>query len=332
MKTTGAALLLLLPLGCSNAESDSASAEVSSSSASKSPSLSHATLEKRQQISKLAADLLNDRVDPKNTEFTDQLITALSHEDAVVRQQAAAGLGSVNFDARIIDPLLVILSSDQDGVARVYASMTITQWCTYGYLRPAKLPKRQQEILISALSDKHKFVRANIVTTVFTSSSSIVNEQSVAALGLLLKDQHEAVRSNAVASVCGLAGDPQITPLVDTLMKIVQDKNEVTHIRRDAITALMHTLDNRVMPLLQKLLQDADATIRIKAVDSIGFICRTNPFGSVDPIRGILPLLRDQNEDVRKAVISTLELVSGEDFGEDRAAWHLWYHEKQINE
>jgi vesicle coat complex subunit len=328
-KVLAICLLLLLPLGCSYAEPGSPPAEELTPLTVNSASVSPATFKKRQEISRLTSDLLNDRIDSKNGDFTDQLLAALSHEDAVVRQQAAAGLSSVNFDTRIVDPLLAVLSTDQDGVARVYASMAISQWCTYGYLKPAALSERQQDILVTALSDEHRFVRANIVGSVFASTSSIINDKSVAALGLLLKDQDDRVRSNAVSRAVGLGGGPQMMPLIETLMNIVEDTDEVTHIRRDAIWALMHTLDDRVTPLLQKVLQDEDATLRVRAVEAIGFICRAGNRGH-QPVGDILPLLSDPNEDVRKAAISALETVSGEELGENRARWQQWYDEKRL--
>jgi HEAT repeat protein len=276
-------------------------------------------LQERERISQLTHGLLNDKVDPSEVQVTDQLLSALEHEDEIVRQQGAAGLGHVKFDSRIVDPLFKALASDENGVVRVYASMAIHRFDDSGKLDPYS--QAQQSMLLAALDDENDLVRANVIGV--NPNMYRDNEKAVDALVLLLKDQNDDLRTRAVNLVCALDGHPR---LVDPVIALLADKD--SYIRRTAATGLGIMRDQRAVPALRAVLHDEDALTRTQVIEAIGSMYEVGE-GDLAVVGDILAMLADKEEKVRKQATYSLKKLTGEDFGEDRAGWQQWYTEKK---
>ncbi len=276
-------------------------------------------LQERDKIHQLVHGLLNDKVDPAEVQVTDQLLSALEHEDEIVRQQGAAGLGHVKFDSRIVDPLFKALASDENGVVRVYASMAIHRFDESGKLDPYS--QAQQSMLLAALDDENDLVRANVIGV--NPGMYRDNEKAVDALVLLLKDKNDDLRTRAVNLVCVTDGHPR---LVDPVIALLEDED--SYIRRTAADGLGIMRDQRAIPALRAVLHDEDALTRTQVIEAIGSMYEVGE-GDLAVVGDILAMLGDKDEKVRKQAAYSLKKLTGEDFGEDRTGWQQWYTEKK---
>jgi len=310
MKRLLVCLLLVGVVGCDSSTSE----ETNRSGDGIAPEI----LQERERISQLTHGLLNDKVDPAEVQVTDQLLSALEHEDEIVRQQGAAGLGHVKFDSRIVDPLFKALAND-DGVVRVYASMAIHRFDESGKL--GSYSQAQQDMLLAALDDENDLVRANVIGV--NPNMYRDNEKAVDALVLLLKDQNDDLRTRAVNLVCALDGHPR---LVDPVIALLADED--SYIRRTAATGLGIMRDQRATPALRAVLHDKDALTRTQVIQAIGIMYEFGE-GDLAVVGDVLAMLGDKEEKVREQAASSLRQLTGEDFGEDRAGWQQWYAEKK---
>lgn len=93
--------------------------------------------------------------------------------------------------------------------------------------------------------------------------------------------------------------------------------------RRRAVIALGMTKDERAVEPLIRVLGDSDFSVVMFAARYLG---KLGDERAVEPLIG---KLSSQNTGVRQWSYNALKAVTGEDFGEDYAAWKAWYEKNK---
>ena len=81
-----------------------------------------------------------------------------------------------------------------------------------------------------------------------------------------------------------------------------------------------------VIPALVKALEEDESTnVRVAVVGALGQI---GP-DAAQAVPALIQALEDENVTVHVTVVSALQCITGQDFGEDAAAWRQWWEEQQ---
>jgi hypothetical protein len=92
---------------------------------------------------------------------------------------------------------------------------------------------------------------------------------------------------------------------------------------RQATVWLLQTQGKEGVPLLVKALRDRSADMRRQAANVLGL----QGAEASDAVPALIEVLDDSENPVRLAATEALHLITGQDFGQDQAAWRRWLKE-----
>ncbi|BAY12894.1 HEAT repeat-containing PBS lyase [Calothrix sp. NIES-2098] len=182
----------------------------------------------------------------------------------------------------------ILEDEDADEEARWYAARILSEFKHPDTIAPLV------QLLKSSDSQELKAMAATALGEMDT--------LAIAALAELLSDEN--TRLLAVRSLSYIRRTEIITPL----LSVVQDPQAA--VRAAAIAALSSFHDERVPPLLVTALDDFASSVRLAAVQGLGF--RSDLCATLDLVTQIQPRLYDLNEDVACAAAVALARMGGD--------------------
>jgi hypothetical protein len=174
---------------------------------------------------------------------------------------------------------------------------------------------RAIEGLIAALQDDDSDVRWLAAMAL----GEMKDRQAVEPLMGALSDAYQNVRKEAAGSL-GAIGDSRATAALIPLLKDTNWK-----IRVQAAEALGNIKDPRAALPLRNALQDPTWNVRSHAAAALGEI---KDLSSLD---ALVSLLNDSDAVVRYNAAEVLKKITGEDLGQDPAAWKKWRDNNKNN-
>lgn len=293
----------------------------------------------------------------------DILIDTFHSEKSFDREKAASALGRLK-DIRAIDPLIAALTDEDDNVSREvrYALTQIGQAAVQPLLKALRNgdPGLRQGII--AVLGEMKNPTPNILDAIvyaMQDEDSKVREEAVVQAGLLkiqkglqpciallAKDPVVNVRK-AAATALGVYAAP---PSVDALTGAIRN-DEQEEVRCAAVTSLGEIKNTKTVPAIINALSDKSAQVRASAATALGdlgdvrsldpLIAALNDtddlvleqavgaLGKLKNLRAVDPLLESWKTHAESPTLQyffsdALRLISGKDFGDDRAAWLKW--------
>ena len=286
--------------------------------------------DERAAVRKSAAFALGD---VGGTLVVDPLIEALRNDkQGIVRQEAAVALGKIKGD-KVVNPLLTTLKRDKFEGARKQAAIALREL-------PAELAdaglvdvlkkgwgtfEEKQEVLsvqTEVITSLTKLGNASTAKSIINALKSVDDDwtrwQLVFALGRLeenydspvdamtaeLEHPNYVVRKEAVLGL-GLSKDRKS---LETLIGILEEKDEYKSIRASAATALGTLLDERATPSLLTALEDEHIEVRAQAVTALGAIREARAIDKL--VEMFYAPLEDKT--VKVACVTALGLIGGE--------------------
>jgi hypothetical protein len=179
------------------------------------------------------------------------------------------------------------------------------------------------QVLIQALEDEAAAMRKAAAEALGEVGPE--EEGVVPALAQALGDEDEDVRWAAAEALEAIG--PQAAEAVPALMQALEDEDNSVTVRRAAAQALGAIGPQAVeaVPALARALGDESSTLSEDAAEALG---RIGP-GAVEAIPALILALENEVEFVRTAAAEALKAITGQDFGEDAAAWQQWWAEHQ---
>ncbi len=254
------------------------------------PEWSGVAPERRRQVLDRLVKLAADDV---RLSFEGVFRERLGDDDAEVRRRAIDGLWECE-DARLVEPLVRLLSEDGSEVVRVRAAEALGRFAVLAEC--GQLPPAGAELVTQVLLD-----------TVDISAAPMAVRcqalESVAALGLsevtatimgAYQDNDDRLRLSAVRAM-GRSCDPSWLPML--LKEVASSDPEV---RRDAAAALGEIGEEDAVDRLADLLYDDDTEVRLATVKALGEI------GGPVAIEALKQALADNEEAVTDAAEESL--------------------------
>ncbi len=189
-------------------------------------------------------------------------------------------------------------------------------------------PDLAETPLLGALESPNR----QVIIAAMSGLAIIESEQAGARFVEFLHHADFEVRKSAVVCV----GKLRHREAAEDLCRLLQDQKSV--IRKEAIIALNHIKDSRALPAIIECMKDPQKEVRIVATVALGNTSRDDEFvvgplrnalhdsswevrraavnslgnlGIVDTMEEILPLLREEEEEIRKAVALCLLKLAG---------------------
>jgi len=184
------------------------------------------------------------------------LISALNHQEYIIRKEASAALKRVG-DERAVDALIQALEYEE-GVDSHVLLRTVREYSAeaLGNIKD----ERAVEPLIQALNDEDEDVRWKSAWAL----GKIEDERAVEPLIQALNDETWIVRRYSAASL-GKIGDERAVEF------LIQAMNDVDwHVRKYAAASLGKIGDNRAIKPLVRALSDEDKDVRWRAIIALG--------------------------------------------------------------
>lgn len=222
------------------------------------------------------------------------IISALQHRDSRVQHAAEGALGQLG--ATAIEPLINALAHSEAKV-RVKVAQAL------GILGDP----RAVEPLIQLFTDSDRDVQAEAATAV----GFINGAETISKLFELLRDSRRAVRWCAAWALWHTKHESAVLPLIYAL------KDKDSSVREVAIAGLRSSRDARAVPALIDCLQDSDANVRQSAVKALATL------GDVS-LDALIRLAENGEDALKMQAIYALQLMSGENYGEDTTRWRAW--------
>lgn len=265
------------------------------------------------ELRKRAAEVLGHLKDKR---AVPALLRALGDAEPEVREKAAWALGHIGHPESV-QPLVNALHDPAEGVRReaLHALGRMSSVAARGPLMNlvrSNEPAPVRAAAIEALAERGE--RDALPALIDALRESGEDVQVAAAMGLgTLKDPRGVgpladllaggtapanVRKEAVRSLEGL-GDEKVVPI---LLRVVQDPDPF--VRKFALRALGKLGDEMVVPALIEALRDAVPEVKEAAARALGL--RKDPRA----VEGLLPLLEDPNEIVRDAAAEALAAIN----------------------
>jgi HEAT repeat protein len=185
-------------------------------------------------------------------------------------------------DERVIDPLISVLTSENEDIAdRINAAD--------GLVWPRS--KKSVAALLTILHDSNEDLRLFIIRTL----GKLADKQAIDPLMNVAKDQNESpsVHEAAISALGYVQGKRAFEPLLEALAD--GDSN----IRSAAASALGSLGDRRAVPRLIALLKD-EYHVRYAAIQALG---KLGDNGALGPL---LRMLEDRESDIRVAAVNAL--------------------------
>ncbi|MEG3224138.1 MAG: PBS lyase [Methanobacteriales archaeon Met13] len=226
-------------------------------------------------------DLLIDNRDVEG------LITALNHENYLIRKQGAFGLKKVG-DERAVEPLIKALRYKY--WHKDYTLLTSVRENAAEALGFIGSEDAIEPLIKAMETDPDEEVRWKAAWAL----GEIGSPQATEVLIQALKDNSWTVRRHAANSL-GIIGDQDAVP---PLMKALEDKD--WHVRKYAAVALGKMKDEVAIPFLLKALEDKDWHVRKYAAVALG------KMKDEVAIPFLLEALEDEDADVRWKAGSSL--------------------------
>lgn len=173
------------------------------------------------------------------------------------------------------------------------------------------------EPLLGAASDENTEVRTNALYAVGLLGS---RETPMEPLLTALHDRNGEVRAAAAFAIGGTVGPGQDRGSYDALAAALQD--EEWKVQNHAVRALGVIQRPDTVPLLLAGPLRSDAYLVRLNTAAVLAIYRAPT--SIEPL---IDTLMDQDPRVKKMAVFTLEKITGESFGDDRAKWLHWWRE-----
>jgi hypothetical protein len=149
-----------------------------------------------------------------------------------------------------------------------------------------------------------------------TAAQNALARIGAAAIGPLkaaLRDPAESIRTGAITALA-LMQEPAA---VDVLLATLEDPKFAD--RAEAAARIGYTKDPRILEMLLDMAKDQDAAVRVGAARGLG---RQKDLKGI----GVLvSTLKDESKDVRQAALNSLQLITGQKFGEDATKWENWW-------
>ena len=177
--------------------------------------------------------------------------------------------------------------------------------------------KRCRSPLIQALGDESAEVRGYAAMALGSIGPEAA--EAVSALIQALGDEYPSVRSGA-AGALGAIG-PEAAEAIPALAQALEDKDEF--VRRAAATALGFIGPESVaaIPALVQALEDENWEVREAATLALNMI---GP-DAIEAVPALIQALGDESDNVRASAAWALVAITGQDFGQDGAAWQQWW-------
>jgi HEAT repeat protein len=229
-------------------------------------------------------------------------------------QDAVRALGNMN-DAQALTLLKQALK-DSDAKVRVAAIQAL------GKTEDSSV----RRLLLKALKDSDPNVRK----TALQSLARTNNARTVKELVMALGDPNWGVRNQAVHSL-GTMGASAVKPLIATL------EHEDKDVRTLAINALGKIGDARAVKALTGVLDDADPDVRKEVPTALGNIAATarlrkDTTVTMQIANLLVRTLKKGDSATRHETVVALQLLSGQDFGDDVDRWNQWTIEAMANQ
>ncbi len=218
------------------------------------------------------------------------IFAAVEDEDEDIRSQALGWLTSIGRDnnpeaERAISVVLQALQSDPSPIVRVAA--------VYAARDIGRINKDERAIsaLVQALGDTEPRVRATAAMCIgdVARSAFATEEKPISAIPALIETLQD---SDSYVRYCAT--------------------NALGAFGPDAIEAV---------PALISLLGDESQMVRMAAIDALEEI---GP-GAVEAVPALIQALSSDDVNVQKSAARALVEITGQDFGEDAAAWQGWW-------
>jgi HEAT repeat protein len=126
-------------------------------------------------------------------------------------------------------------------------------------------------------------------------------------------NQPELAGAAAIALV-RMGAAPVAIPIVESL----ELEGMSGHTREQVLWALSELKDETVVSALGKQLVGSDSVAAVSVIQTLGRI------GHPSALVQLVPLLEHESEDVRAMSLWSLEKITGEKLGPERAAWEAW--------
>jgi 3-methyladenine DNA glycosylase AlkC len=172
--------------------------------------------------------------------------------------------------------------------------------------------------LIRALEDENVFVRRDAADALGDIGPGAV--EAVPALIQALGDENDYVRMAARYALRNIG--PEAVPV---LIEALGDENSKVRLcAADALGAIGPEAKEAVPALIQAL-GDEEVYVRGAAAVALGVI---GPEAK-EAVPALIRALEDENVFVRRDAAGALTNITGQDFGQDAAAWQEWWEEQQ---
>ncbi len=211
---------------------------------------------------------------------------------------SAAALGLSSIGNRAVEPLIATLQTD-DAQIRQRAVVALGEIGD----------RRATEPLVTLLGDEDKAVRSAAVQAL----GNIGDRRATEPLITALSDDDPEVRRNAARSLAQIGGREVVEPLLAAL----SDNNAM--VRLGAAQALGEVGGSRAgEPLITLLNNDASENVRAVAAQALGELRERR---AIEPL---VAALSDDYNALRLTAAEALANITGQDFGQDPAAWQEW--------
>jgi HEAT repeat protein len=213
------------------------------------------------------------------------LIVLLNDQDSDVRKQAAKSLGKLRAK-KAIEALMALLN-DPDLSVRAQAAESLGELGS----------KKVIEALIALLNDINPLVRAQAVELL----GKLGNKNATEALIYLVNDPDSYVRQKTIFSLAQLGSKKAIEPL----MALLNDPD--SSVQQNAILLLGRLGSEKSIEPLITLLKDHQAWyLQITATKILYQLGSEKELGSEKVIQALIPLLNNQDSNVRRQIINLL--------------------------
>ena len=263
-----------------------------------------------------------------------RLIALLKSAETTGREAAAQALADM-CDARVLDPLLVLLHSEQHET-RQYAALALA-WTAEGQAAKRFVHAHRELVqgpLILALQDQESSVRAAVAQAI----GDWGDAQAVEALLELVQGTDREVRRQAIEAAGYLHDERTLEPLLNVFLTdtdqqirafaaqglsqwednravnalILGLQDEQAHTRRDAAEMLCWLKDERAVDALITALQDDDPEVREWSIEALWQLCtgKGDDLSSDTSEKMRKPLIQaqqDADDEVRKCAHKILE-------------------------
>jgi HEAT repeat protein len=167
--------------------------------------------------------------------------------------------------------------------------------------------------LIKLLDDQQQNVRA-------AAAIALGNFHHPRAAQMLMDALPAASASARADMIYALA---HINDIISVPFLIERLPNEEPKVRAAIVYTLGKSRDARATRVLLASLSDEDATVRANGVHALG------NYYSPEVIEALLTMLDDQVQQVNEAAVEALFMLTGKDYGLDKAKWQQWWQQQK---